>query len=79
MFFNERYENNEFTIIFEELNTSLTQEEISKAISQLKTNKSPGPDRSINEFFINGKSVLLPTLCNLFNNFWLAAKAASLY
>ena len=45
----------------------LTQEEISKAISQLKTNKSSGPDRLINEFFINGKSVLLPTLCNLFN------------
>lgn len=67
MFFNERYENNEFNIIFEELNVNLTQEEILKAISQLKTSKSPGPDRLINEFFINGKSVLLPTLCNLFN------------
>ena len=70
LFFNERYENNEFTVIFEELNVILTQEEISKAISQLKTNKSLGPDRLINEFFINGKSVLLPTLCNLFNNFF---------
>ena len=70
LFFNERYENNEFIIIFEELNAILTQEEISKAISQLKTNKTSGPDRLINDFFINGKSVLLPTLCNLLNKFF---------
>ena len=41
----------------------LTREEIFKAISQ-----SSGPDRLINEFFINGKSVLPPTLCNFLNN-----------
>lgn len=65
--FNERYENNEFEIIFEELNLCFTSDEILKAISQLKTNKSSGPDMFINEFFIHGKSVLVPTLVNLFN------------
>ena len=49
LFFNERYENNEFEIIVEELNISFTQDEILKAIGQLKTNKSSGPDMLINE------------------------------
>ena len=67
LFFNERYESNEFNIMFEELNVNLSREEILKSINQLKTNKSRGPDRLINEFFIHGKSILLPTLNNLFN------------
>ena len=67
LFFNERYENNEFEIIFEELNISFTQDEILKAIGQLKTNKSSGPDMLINEFFMYGKNILAPTLVNLFN------------
>ena len=53
--FNERYVNEEFGIMFEELNVNFTAEEILKAIKQLKTNKSSGPDRLINEFFIHGK------------------------
>ena len=72
--FNERYESNEVNIMFEELNVSLSREEILKSIHQLKTNKSGGPDRLINDFFfffffffIHGKSILLPTLSNLFN------------
>ena len=44
LFFNERYERNEFNIMFEELNIDFSQDEILKAISQLKTNKSRGPD-----------------------------------
>ena len=67
LYFNERYENNEFEIIFEELNLSFTLDEILKAIGQLKANKSSGPDMLINEFFMNGKNVLAPTLVNLFN------------
>ena len=65
--FNERYVNEEFGIMFEELNVNFTAEEILKAIKQLKTNKSSGPDRLINEFFIHGKNVLLPILLSLFN------------
>ena len=53
--------------MFEELNVNLSREEILKSINQLKTNKSGGPDRLINEFFIHGKSILFPTLNNLFN------------
>ena len=51
LFFNERYENNEFNIMFAELNIDFSHEEILKAIRQLKTNKSGGPDYVINEFF----------------------------
>ena len=67
LYFNERYEKNEFSIIFEELNTPLTHQEITKAISQLRTNKSAGPDKLLNEFFINGKEALSTTLFILFN------------
>ena len=67
LFFIERYERNEFNIMFEELNIDFSQDEIIKAISQLKTNKSGGPDQLINEFLIHGKHTFTPTLCNLFN------------
>ena len=55
IFFNERYEQIEFDIMFEDLNTFFYQEEILKAISQLKTKISGGPHKIINEFFIHGK------------------------
>ena len=41
-----------------------------KAISQLKTNKSGGPDKIVNELFIHGKNIFTPTLCNLFNKIY---------
>ena len=53
--------------MFDELNVNFSHDEVLKTIKQLKTNKSGGPDRLIDEFFIHGKSVLLPALCNLFN------------
>ena len=65
--FNERYVQGEFNIIFEELNDNIAANEIYRAIKQLKTNKSGGPDKLINEFFIHGKHVLVPVLCHLFN------------
>lgn len=68
LYFDDRYVNNEFNIMFDELNVNFADNEISKAIQQLKTNKSGGPDKLINDFFINGKHILVPTLCNLFNN-----------
>ncbi|MCG7867658.1 MAG: reverse transcriptase family protein, partial [Candidatus Thiodiazotropha taylori] len=43
---------------------------IIKSINQLKTNKSGGPDKIINEFLIHGRNVLVPTLCNLFNKIY---------
>ena len=65
--FNERYVNEEFHIMFDELNVAISEEELLKSIKQLKTNKSSGPDRLINEFFIHGKNVLLPIVLCLFN------------
>ena len=51
LYFNERYVNNEFNIMFEDLNLNFSEDEILRSIKQLKTNKSGGPDRIINEFF----------------------------
>lgn len=70
LYFNERYENDEFNIIFEELNLNISLEEVSKAVNQLKTGKSGGPDKIINEFFIHGKHILAPILCTLFNKIY---------
>ena len=67
IYYNERYESNEFSVMFEELNLPFSNEELVKAIRQLRTNKSAGPDKLINEFFINGAHVLCPTLLILFN------------
>lgn len=67
VYFNERYEQNEFSIMFDELNLPIINIEIFQAIKELKTNKSGGPDLYLNEFFIHGKHVLAPYLLNLFN------------
>ena len=47
LYFNERYENNEFGIMFDELNIRISQEEVIKSMKQLKANKSGGPDKRI--------------------------------
>ena len=67
LYFNERYETNEFAVMFEELNLPFSNADLVKAIRQLRTNKSAGPDKLINEFFINGTHVLCPTMLILFN------------
>ena len=67
IYFNERYVQTEFSIMFDELNLNFSHDEVLRSIKQLKTNKSGGPDNLINEFFIHGKIVLVPILCNLFN------------
>lgn len=61
------YLNGEIQIMFDELNKEISLAEIISAISQLKNGKSSGPDRLINEFFINGKDILTPYLHTLFN------------
>ena len=65
--FIERYENNEFNVMFKELNEGFSIDEVTKAINQLKTNKSGGPDLLLNEFLMHGKHVLAPCILSLFN------------
>ena len=64
---NDRYIRGELDVMFDELNLPLTRDEILKAIKQLKTNKSAGPDKLINEFYVHGSHVLLPYIDTLFN------------
>ena len=53
--------------MFEELNSPFDNASLLKAIAELKTGKSAGPDMFINEFFIHGKHMLSPVLLQLFN------------
>ena len=50
------------------LNHDITEQEIDKALTQLKHRKAAGIDTLIPELFINGKSLLLPFLTKLFQN-----------
>ena len=54
-------------ILFQELDSEITTDEINKAIDQLKLNKAAGLDLILNEFIIYGKNQLLPLLLRLFN------------
>ena len=54
--------------IFNELDVSISQEEILKAISKLKNNKSPGLDNITNNMLKSGQQRLLPCLKKLFNS-----------
>ena len=67
LYFNERFLNSEIQIMFDELNCTITSDEIKKAIKQLKNGRSGGPDKFLNEFFIHGNSELLTYLHSLFN------------
>ena len=67
IYFQERFLDGEVQVMFSELDVEITREEILKAIKQLKSEKSGGPDHLLNEFFIHGQHVLLPCLHSLFN------------
>ena len=67
IYFQERFLDGEVQVIFSELDVEIKREEILKAIKQLKSGKSGGPDHLLNEFFIHGQHVLLPCLHSLFN------------
>ena len=54
--------------LFKELNSDITEQEISEAIHKLKNNKACGYDNVLNEYFINCGDVLMPCLLLLFNN-----------
>ena len=64
---NDHYIRDELDAMFEELNIPITQQEISKSIKQLKNNKTSGPDKLLNEFFIHGEHLLLPYIETIFN------------
>ena len=67
VYFNERFVKGEMQVMFSELDIPISSDEISKAIDELANGKSAGPDRLLNEFFIHGKSALLPYLHILFS------------
>lgn len=58
--------------IFNELNFSISLDEISKAIDRLKINKASGTDLILNEMLKAGKSSLLPILHTIFNRILLS-------
>ena len=62
-----KFVRNEFQTMLNELDTEISNAEITTAIKQLKNGKSPGPDKYLNNYFIHGKDVLLPYLLVLFN------------
>ena len=53
--------------MFEELNLEFLEGDIERSIKQLKSNKSGGSDKIINEIFFHGNQILQSTICNLFN------------
>jgi hypothetical protein len=66
------FERGEIQVMFDELESDLTDAEVMKAIGQLKLNKAAGPDLLINEFFQCGKEYLCPYLTKLFNAVYCA-------
>ena len=65
--FNNRFLNSELQLLFSELDCEISLNEIIKAIKQLKSGKSGGPDRLLNEFFIHGTEILPRYLYTIFN------------
>ena len=59
--------NSENEIMFAELDRNITDAEIRKSIKQLKTGKSGGPDKLINEFLIYSSDTVVPYSQRLFN------------
>ena len=57
--------------LFNELNYSITSEEINRAMLLLKNNKSAGNDRILNEFLKTGKFFLLPYITMIFNMIYI--------
>ena len=72
LLFNERYLRGEFQIIFNELNTDISVEEIKTAIKQLRNGASGGPDLWLNEFFKKSSEILFSYVHNLFNKLFQA-------
>ena len=74
MHFTERFVRDEFQVMFHELDTDVSLEEINKHIKLLKLIKSAGPDNYLtgpdnylNEYFIHGNTVLISYLQSRIN------------
>ena len=65
--FNNRFLNSEVQIMFSELDENISEQEIVSAIKNLHSDRSGGPDRLLNEFFIHGIGILPKYLSKLFN------------
>ena len=50
LYFNERYVQGELQVMFEELQLSISLEEIKDGVRQLRNGASAGPDLFLNEF-----------------------------
>ena len=55
---------NEVQVIFRELDVEITQTEILESIKILKTPRNDGPDKLLNEFFINSQIASCPIYIN---------------
>ena len=65
--FDNNFDRRELLVMFEELESPITENEVVKSVKQLKFNKSPGPDLLINELFIHGQIVFVKP-CTIFFN-----------
>ncbi|VDI54069.1 Hypothetical predicted protein, partial [Mytilus galloprovincialis] len=61
------FNNTDGDCVYPELDEVITEEEILKAIRNLKRNKSHGVDGILNEYFIEYKDVFMPILVKVFN------------
>ena len=66
--YDNHFERQEMESMYSELHNVITDDEIASAIKQLKSGKSGGNDLLINELFIHGVNVLLPSLTQLFDS-----------
>jgi hypothetical protein len=48
--------------VFEELDKPFTENELETCIKGLNRNKSPGVDNILNEYILEGKTILIPIL-----------------
>ena len=53
--------------MYSEFDETLSEQELVSATKKLNSGKSGGPERLLNEFFINGFGILPKYLSNLFN------------
>ena len=61
------YQQGQLQTEYDQLNISITDSEVHKAVSELKCGKAVGNDLLINELYICADAILLPKLTCLFN------------
>ena len=61
------YDSERYTMLSEELNATITPEEVLQVTKTLKNNKSPGLDNVLNEHLKSTITVMCPLYVKLFN------------